>query len=114
MIEEARAKFDGYALQDVEGMLQQQELRFRIDRRALDALRIPRVPDLEPAMRGLDVEVSRAADDLAACGLAHDERHRMLVRAHGKRRIDVSRRAFGCRDGRVPQAPKLAVGSRSP
>ena len=65
-------------------------------------------------MRGLDVEVPRAADDLAACGLAHHERHRMLVLAHGQRRINVSRRAFGCRNGRVPQAPKLAVGSRSP
>ena len=48
VIEPVRPKFHRDAAQHLERMRQQQQLAFGVDRRALRALRIPGVPDLEP------------------------------------------------------------------
>src|SRR4029453_7707323 len=56
-IEEVGAELDRNALQRFAGMSQQQQLALGVDRRALCALRIPRMADFESPVRGLDVEV---------------------------------------------------------
>jgi len=72
-IEEVRAKFDCNALELLEGMSEQQEFAFGIDRRAMHALAIPRRADLQAAIDGIDVHVGRHSDR-ATTGVQHRER----------------------------------------
>jgi hypothetical protein len=75
-------------------------------------------PDLEPAIDGVDVEVARAADDVAV-RLADDERHRPELVAHVERGIDPLARFRRRRNARVPErhsspsAPALEPASCS-
>ena len=71
------------------------------------------MPDLQAAVRRVDVEVTRAADDLAGRFLADDERHRAQTLAHVERGGDVFRHFLRRCDRRVPQPPQLAVGRRT-
>ena len=65
MIEPVGAKFDRDALQFLERMGQEQQLALGVDGAALNTLGIPGMPDLQTAVGRVDVEVTRAADDLA-------------------------------------------------
>jgi hypothetical protein len=109
-VEEARAKLDGDAGERLERMREQQELRFRVERRALDPLRVPRVADFQPPMHGVHVEIACAADDVVGRRIADDERQRALRRAHVERSVDIFQRLVRRGNARVPQSPQLAVG----
>src|SRR5450631_1278382 len=113
MIEPVRAKFDRDALQLLESVSEEQQLAFGVDGAALDTLGVPGVPDLETPVRRVDVEVTRAADDVARSLLANDERHRIEALSHVERGIDVLTHFSWGRHTRVPQAPQLAVGGRA-
>src|SRR5207249_874095 len=71
---------------------------------------VPGVTDLQPPVCRIDVEITRAADDLAARGLAHDKRHRAVLLAHVERRRDVLTHLLAGGDRRVPQPPQRTVG----
>src|SRR6266508_6355554 len=60
VVEPVRAKLDRDAAKHLERVREQQQLALGIDARALSALRVPGVADLEPAVRGVDVEIARA------------------------------------------------------
>ena len=75
----------------VERVREQHQLALGVDRRALRALRVPRVADLDAAVRRVDVEEPRAADDVARRGVAHDEGHRVVPLAHVERGRHVAR-----------------------
>src|SRR5579864_4914837 len=62
LVHEMRAELDSDCAQRFEGMCEQEQLGFGIERRALHALCVPRMTDLEPAMRRLDIEHARRAD----------------------------------------------------
>src|SRR6266576_353686 len=110
MIEPVGAKLDCDALQLLERMREEHELALGIDRAALDAFGIPGMPDFQTAIARVDVEVPRAADDLARGFLAYDKRHRIQTLAHVQRDGDVLAHFVRRRDCRVPQPPQLAVG----
>src|ERR1017187_1247885 len=74
MIEPVRAKFDCDALQLFESVGKKQKLALGVDGAALNTLGVPRMPDLEPAVDSVDVEVARAANDLARRLLAAHDR----------------------------------------
>ena len=100
-----RAKLDRDARELLERVREEQDLALGVDRGALRALCIPSMPDLETSVRRIDVEITRAADDLAARGLAHDKRHRAVLLAHVERRRDVLTHPLGGGDRRVPEPP---------
>src|SRR5690606_36278209 len=64
VIEEVRAKLHCDATELFEGVLEQQQLTFGIERGTLNALAIPSGADLSAAMRELDVHVRRHSDRL--------------------------------------------------
>src|SRR6202790_909616 len=109
MIEPVGAKLDRDALQLLERMGQEHELALGVDRAALHTLGIPGMPDFQTAVGRVDVEVSRAADDLARGFLTNDKRHRIQTLAHVERDGDVLVHFLRRRDRRVPQPPQLAV-----
>src|SRR5437867_5045973 len=114
MIEPVRAKLDRDALELLERVREQQELALGVDRGALRAGRIPRVPYLQPPIGRVHVEVARATDDIAGSAVAHGEWHRAEILAHLERGIDIRPGLVGCWYRRVPQPPQLAVGRGTP
>jgi hypothetical protein len=111
-IEDARAELDGDAIERFEGVRQQEQLRLRVERRALDALRRTTCARSPGGGAEVHVEIASGSDDVAARRLAHDERHCTQVLAHRERRVDPVQRLVRSGDARVPQMPKLAVGGR--
>src|SRR5450432_3145942 len=65
VVEPVRAELDRDALESLESVRKQQQLTLGVDRPALDPPRIPGVPDLQAAVGRVDVEITRAAHDLA-------------------------------------------------
>jgi len=61
----------------LERVPQKKELRLRVDPGALIGSPIPRCPDLEPAISGPNVEITRRAGDQTVCAV--DDRERDLV-----------------------------------
>ena len=105
MIEPVGAKLDRDALELLERVGQEQQLALGVDGAALDALGIPGMPDLQAAVRLVDVEVTRAADDIAGRFFTDDERHRTQTLAHIERGGDVFRHFLRRCNRRVPQPP---------
>ena len=112
VVEPVRAELDRDAAERLERVAEQQELALGVQRRALHALRVPGVADLEPPVRRVDVEVARAADDLARPALAHDEGHRAQPLAHVERDVHVAGHLLRRGDAGVPEPPQLAVARR--
>src|ERR1700681_1649998 len=109
VIEPMGAKFDCDALQLLERMGQEHELALGVDRAALHTLGIPGMPDFQMAVGRVDVEVTRAADDLTRGFFTDDKRHRIQTLAHVEREGNVLAHFLRRRDRRVPQPPQLAV-----
>ena len=71
LVHPVRPELDGDAVQRLERVRQQQALGFGVQRGPLHALRVPRRPDLETPVRGVDVHERRHADCLVARRLDH-------------------------------------------
>ena len=110
VVEPVGAEFDRDAAQHFERVRQKQQLAFGVDRRALHALGIPGMPDLEAPARRVDVEIAGAPDDVSGRVLAHGKRHRPQTLAHVERARDVIADPVRRRDAGVPEPPELAVG----
>ena len=94
-------------------MGEQQQFTFGIDGGALRPLRVPGMPDLEPAIGGIDIEIARGSHDVTGRIVGNHERHRPQTLAHIERRGHVFTHALRWRNRRVPQPPELAIGCRS-
>ena len=109
-VEPMGAELDGDAAQRFERVRQQQQLAFGVEPGALHAPRVPGVSDLEAAVPGVDIEVARRPDDVAAGVVACHERHRTLLVAHRQRGRDGARASFRARDAGEPEVVEIAVG----
>src|SRR5438128_12287121 len=112
VVEPMRSKFHGDALELFEGVGEQQQFAFGVDGSALRPLRVPGMPDLEPTIGGIDIEIARRAHDVTRRIIDNYERHRPQTFAHVERRGHVFAHALRRRDRRVPQPPQLAIGCR--
>src|SRR5258708_2069526 len=89
-------QFHAHATQRFEGMLQQQILRFSIDRCSLPLAPHPRPANLYPMMRSINITVTGAANRSTRGLLADRERQRRAALLLAERGVDVSRHFFPC------------------
>ena len=109
LVEEMGAEFNGNTLQLLKGMLQQQQLTFGIECRALHAPAVPGGANFHASVAIVNVHVSGQAHGFAGGILDHGEwQHGALVLQTEAPR-DFCCHALRGRNRRVPQAPELAV-----
>src|SRR6185437_2301451 len=109
-IEKMRAELDGDAVQFLERVAEQHQLRFGVERAALNAFAIPGAADFDATMRRLDVEIVGHADRFAV--LEHAKRQPRPDLLQAEAAVDLARYFIGRRDVRVPELPQLAVFHR--
>ena len=107
-IEKMRAKFDRDAIEAFEGMRQQKQLAFCIERAALYAPRVPSRSDLDAAVGCIDVHVGRHSDDDAR-RIENGERQHRSRRLECKPAVDFLGHPVGRGNRGVPEAPEFAV-----
>jgi hypothetical protein len=109
MVEEARSKLDRDASEQIESMGEQHKFAFGIDQCALSGFCIPRGPDLDSTVCGVNVHESRHTDDLASYVAAYcpgQHRARLLK---AKPSGYFSGHDFWRRNRRVPEVPQFPI-----
>src|SRR5690606_39230265 len=109
LIEEMCAELHCQAVQLLEGVGEQQQLRFRIQRRALHAARIPCRADLHPGAFEVDIHVGGHAHDLVLRLVKDREGQHAAFVLQLEAALDFRSHALGPRDAGVPELPKIAV-----
>src|SRR5688572_11800 len=103
------AQSDHLALQLFEAVLEEQQLAGGIHMRALAALRVPGVADLDAIGGRDDVVVAGAADDAVGLQVAHHPRKHVAALLALERILDVLLRILRLRHRGKKQLPQLAV-----
>ena len=107
------AQFDGDAVQRPEGVVEQQELRLRVDRRPLGGGRVPGAADLPAPVHLVDVQVVGEADDPVVREPADGERLPRTGRDVGEPLVDERRHPLRGGDHRHRRLPQPPVGRGS-
>ena len=104
------AQLHGDRLQAFEGVAEQQQFAFAVHGAALEAARVPGVPQLQPAVVRIGAEKAGAADHPPAFPVAHRERQVTVPLAALQGGLDIGGDPVRRRHEGVPQFPELAVG----
>lgn len=111
MIEEAGTELNGDAVESLECMREHQQFTFGVQSRALYSLAVPRRPDFEASMLGLDVHVGGHTHRSARCCLENSERQHGSLALQRQSALDFRFHLLWRGDPGVPQLPQLAVAS---
>src|SRR5467141_5217021 len=98
------------AYERLDRMSEKQQLADRVHVRALAALRVPGVADLDAVGGRDDVVIAGAADNLADLKLAHRPRQHVAVPLPLQRLFDIDVGLLGLGHGGEPQFPQSSIG----
>lgn len=103
------AELDGDALERLEGMREEKQLRFGVESSSLNAFTIERVADFQATVCFIAIAIGRHPDSGTRGSLDEREGHHRAGCLLVQTALDLRGHTLGRRDARIPEIPKLPV-----